>query len=64
MKMQGYDKTQDGQRIDNNRDKGTLTGNWEIHYHGCYWEYKRDKPKIINTHAGDIGWFIGEYPNS
>ena len=54
-KMEGYDKTQDGLRIDNIPRTGVLTGKYDIDSCGCWWEYIRDcdEEKI---------WVIGDYP--
>ena len=53
--MEGYDKTQEGPRIDNIPETGVATGRYFTDIYGCWWEYIRDcdEEKI---------WIIGDYP--
>ena len=55
MRKQGFDKLRQGQRIDNIPSTGTMTGNYEVDYYGCWWEVVPDK-------KGRNFWMIGEYP--
>ena len=58
MKNKGFDETQAGKRVDNIPDTGTLTGNWETDFYGCWWEYRLDSSIDVDSFA----WIIGEYP--
>ena len=53
--MEGYDKTQDGLRIDNIPKTGVLTGKYDMDLCGCWWEYIRDCDE-------ERDWIIGDYP--
>ena len=53
--MEGYNKTQDGLRIDNIPKTGVLTGKYEIDFDGGWWEYITDDGK-------KEVWIIGDYP--
>ena len=53
--MEGYDKTQDGLRIDNIPRTGVLTGKYDRDLCGCWWEYITDDGK-------KEVWIIGDYP--
>ena len=58
MTKQGYDKTEDGKRINN----GMLTGKWRVDQYGAWWEYKLDHPKLLDPWRRSHVWVIGEYP--
>jgi hypothetical protein len=51
----GFDKCQQGNRIDNLPKTGHLTGIFEIDLYGCWWEAVEDK-------TCKPFWIIGEYP--
>jgi len=52
--MEGYDKTQEGLRIDNIPRTGVATGRYFTDFYGCWWE-------IIIENYGKL-WIIGNYP--
>lgn len=55
MNKESFDETQKGLIIDNIPSKsGTLTGNYDINYCGCWWEVQENNDKYF--------WMIGEYP--
>jgi len=57
MKKRGFDKSEEGQLINNlpEPNTGRCTGNYEIDFYGCWWEVKRQD--------GSKFWMIGEYPD-
>jgi hypothetical protein len=52
----GFDKNQQGKRVDNLPKTGHLTGLFEIDLYGCWWEVVED------TNCKPF-WIIGEYPS-
>jgi hypothetical protein len=52
----GFDKSQQGKRVDNLPKTGHLTGLFEIDLYGCWWEV------VENTNCKPF-WIIGEYPS-
>ncbi|KKN79216.1 hypothetical protein LCGC14_0342330 [marine sediment metagenome] len=52
----GFVDAEQGMRIDNIPKTGTLTGNYNIDYYGCWWEFIADDDD--NSY-----WLIGEYPD-
>jgi len=55
MSNKGYDKTQEGLVLTNHDHNGVLTGNYQIDFYGCWWEYK-------NPLNNRLECMIGEYP--
>ena len=53
--MEGYDKTQDGLRVNNIPRTGVLTGKYFIDIYGCWWEY-------ITDYLCERVWIIGDEP--
>ena len=53
--MEGYDKTQDGLKVNNIPGTGMATGKYFTDSYGCWWEYIMDD-------SGKRIWIIGLYP--
>jgi hypothetical protein len=53
----GFDKNQQGKRVDNLPKTGHLTGLFEIDLYGCWWE-------VIEDTTCKPFWVIGEYPTT
>ena len=53
----GFDKSQQGKRVDNLPKTGHLTGLFEIDLYGCWWE-------VVEDTTCKPFWVIGEYPTT
>jgi hypothetical protein len=53
----GFDKSQQGKRVDNLPRTGHLTGSFKIDLYGCWWE-------VVEDETCKPFWIIGEYPAS
>lgn len=53
----GFDKSQQGKRVDNLPKTGHLTGLFEIDLYGCWWE-------VVEDETCKPFWIIGEYPTT
>jgi len=51
----GFDRSQQGRRVDNLPKTGHLTGLFEIDLYGCWWE-------VVEDATCKPFWIIGEYP--
>lgn len=58
----GFDESQKGQRIENLPNTGTLTGEYFIDLHGCWWEYILDHSDS-HPNGGCKYWIVGEMPS-
>ncbi len=55
QERKGFDKSQQGKRVDNLPKTGHLTGLFEIDLYGCWWE-------VVEDTTCKPFWVIGEYP--